>query len=60
MCTSLPLSTPEQPSFGRDKFVHKIIPLAEDLAYDDKYDLNTQSGSQWDGFRHVCPLPRFI
>ncbi len=27
----------------------------ENMAYDDKYTLNTQSGTQWDGFRHVRP-----
>jgi hypothetical protein len=51
--TSLPLNVPEQPGFGREKFVHTIKPLLENIAYDDKYELNTQSGTQWDGFRHV-------
>ena len=50
---SLPLNVPEQPAFGREKFKHTIKVLAENVAYDDLYELNTQSGTQWDGFRHV-------
>ncbi|KAF7187493.1 hypothetical protein HII31_11117 [Pseudocercospora fuligena] len=52
--TDLPLHVPEQPAFGRQQFEHKIKPLRQDLAYDDIYSLNTQSGTQWDGFRHVA------
>jgi hypothetical protein len=50
---SLPLNVPEQPAFKREKFKHKIKVLADGIAYDDQYELNTQSGTQWDGFRHV-------
>ncbi|WEW55863.1 hypothetical protein PRK78_001296 [Emydomyces testavorans] len=50
---NLPLNVPETPAFGREKFVHTIKPLLENIAYDDKYELNTQSGTQWDGFRHT-------
>jgi hypothetical protein len=50
---SLPLNVPEQPAFSREKFKHKIKVLADGIAYDDQYELNTQSGTQWDGFRHV-------
>ena len=50
---SLPLDVPEKPAFGRQPFEHKISPLVEGVAYDDTYSLNTQSGTQWDGFRHV-------
>lgn len=51
---SLPLGVPNPPAFGRAGFVHKIKPLQENLIYDDLYEsLNTQSGTQWDGFRHV-------
>ncbi|KAL1955775.1 hypothetical protein VTO42DRAFT_8095 [Malbranchea cinnamomea] len=53
----LPLNVPEQPGFGREKFVHKIKPLVEGVAYDDTYELNTQSGTQWDGFRHFAHIP---
>ena len=49
----LPLHIPEQPAFGRETFEHKIKELVKDVAYDDIYTLNTQSGTQWDGFRHV-------
>ena len=50
---SLPLNHPEVPAFARESFKHEIKTLAENIAYDDKYELNTQSGTQWDGFRHV-------
>ncbi|KAK2764250.1 hypothetical protein FQN54_008942 [Arachnomyces sp. PD_36] len=53
----LPLNVPEQPGFNREKFVHTIKTLAEGVAYDDKYELNTQSGTQWDGFRHFAHIP---
>lgn len=52
--TDLPLHIPEQPAFGREGFRHEIKPLRPGLAYDDTYSLNTQSGTQWDGFRHVA------
>ncbi|PGH02179.1 hypothetical protein AJ80_08902 [Polytolypa hystricis UAMH7299] len=53
---NLPLNVPEQPAFNREKFVHKIKALAENIAYDDTYHLNTQSGTQWDGFRHFAHI----
>lgn len=43
---------PNPPVFGRETFTHKIKSLGPGV-YDDLYNLNTQSGSQWDGFRHV-------
>ena len=42
---SLPLDVPKQPAFGREIFHHEIKTLAKDLAYDDKYSMNTQSGT---------------
>jgi len=51
---NLPLNVPNVPAFGREPFHHEIKTLAEGLAYDDKYSLNTQSGTQWDGFRHFA------
>lgn len=54
---NLPLNVPEQPAFGREIFVHEIKVLAENHAYDDVYHLNTQSGTQWDGFRHFAHGP---
>ncbi|KAF2146047.1 uncharacterized protein K452DRAFT_242544 [Aplosporella prunicola CBS 121167] len=50
---NLPLNVPEVPAFHRQPFKHEITPLAVNLAYDDLYSLNTQSGTQWDGFRHM-------
>ncbi|KAI9729221.1 MAG: hypothetical protein M1834_007013 [Cirrosporium novae-zelandiae] len=54
---NLPLSVPEQPAFNRETFQHKIKVLTENIAYDDLYQLNTQSGTQWDGFRHFAWIP---
>lgn len=59
-CDSLPLDTPQTPAFGREEFQHKIKELFPGVAYDDTYALNTQSGTQWDGFRHVCSINRLI
>ncbi|KIX98790.1 uncharacterized protein Z520_05251 [Fonsecaea multimorphosa CBS 102226] len=50
---------PSPPAFGRQKFKHTISPLG-DTGFDDLYDMNTQSGSQWDGFRHVRLAPGSI
>jgi kynurenine formamidase len=52
----LPLNIPAQPAFGRCKFEHRIKAIHEGMAYDDEYTLNTQSGTQWDGFRHVAHM----
>jgi hypothetical protein len=54
---SLPLNVPNQPAFGREVFKHEIKTLAEGYAYDDLYTMNTQSGTQWDGFRHFAHMP---
>ncbi|KAK2841641.1 hypothetical protein FQN49_006052, partial [Arthroderma sp. PD_2] len=53
---NLPLNVPETPGFAREKFVHTIKTIVKDIAYDDRYELNTQSGTQWDGFRHFAHL----
>lgn len=53
LISSLPLNHPEVPAFARETFKHEIKDLAENRAFDDTYFLNTQSGTQWDGFRHV-------
>jgi hypothetical protein len=50
---NLPLDVPKVPAFAREPFEHQIKALAPGLAYDDLYKLNTQSGTQWDGFRHI-------
>ncbi len=57
--SSLPLNVPEYPAFNREKFEHSIKVLLENVAYDDIYYLNTQSGTQWDGFRHVSAVETF-
>ncbi|KAL9068038.1 MAG: hypothetical protein Q9161_006483 [Pseudevernia consocians] len=54
---NLPLNHPEIPAFARESFKHEIKTLAENIAYDEKYELNTQSGTQWDGFRHFAWIP---
>ncbi|KAF1982157.1 hypothetical protein K402DRAFT_415074 [Aulographum hederae CBS 113979] len=54
---NLPLHTPSTPGFAREPFAHEIKTLAENIAYDDIYHLNTQSGTQWDGFRHFAHVP---
>ncbi|KAF2006249.1 hypothetical protein P154DRAFT_603719 [Amniculicola lignicola CBS 123094] len=54
---NLPLDVPNQPAFGREVFKHEIKVLHEDIAYDDIYHMNTQSGTQWDGFRHFAHIP---
>lgn len=50
----LPSNVPATPGFGRQDFKHTIKALRPGKAYDDLYDMNTQSGTQWDGFRHVA------
>ncbi|CZT06293.1 hypothetical protein WAI453_006279 [Rhynchosporium graminicola] len=48
----------EHSQFGRQKCGHTIIPLTFaggaglGAGFDDKYDMNPQQSSQWDGFRH--------
>ena len=53
---NLPLDVPAWPAFGREAFEHKIKTVLPNLVYDDLYTLNTQSGTQWDGFRHFAHL----
>lgn len=51
---NLPLDVPLWPAFHREQFEHEIKVLSPGIAYDDKYKLNTQSGTQLDGFRHFA------
>lgn len=53
---NLPLDKPKTPGFGREVFKHEIKALLPGYAYDDIYHLNTQSGTQWDGFRHCAHM----
>lgn len=49
-----PLNKPSAPSFDRKPFKHEIKRFARpgSCIYDDFLDINTQSSTQWDGFRH--------
>ena len=49
------LENPQQLKPRRSQMWHDWFRkrLTENVAYDDIYKLNTQSGTQWDGFRHV-------
>ena len=52
---NLPLDEPSPTTFRRFGFEHTIKKLA-DFVFDDLYEMNTQSGTQWDGFRHVSSV----
>ncbi|KAL2209216.1 hypothetical protein CC79DRAFT_1341532 [Sarocladium strictum] len=47
-----PLDKPSFPTFGRQQFEHKILNKAPMVMNDDAININTQSSTQWDGFRH--------
>jgi hypothetical protein len=49
--TDWTLTSMSPPSFGRPPLKHTIKHLAP-LIVDDEISFNTQSSSQWDGFRH--------
>ncbi|KAL4805231.1 putative cyclase-domain-containing protein [Aspergillus unguis] len=49
---NLPAELPDPPMFGREPFKFTIKSLGP-AGNDDLHSLNTQSGSQWDGFRHT-------
>ena len=47
---------PDPPMFGRGQHTHEVIDRA--TGHDDVlHNWNTQSSSQWDGFRHIKNLP---
>jgi len=50
---NLPLNIPDPPFFGRAALTHKITSIGPG-AFDDEISLNTQSSTQWDGFRHFA------
>lgn len=51
---NLELELPSPPLFGRASFEHVVNDLGSGLGHDDElHHWNTQSSSQWDGFRHV-------
>lgn len=47
-----PLSAMAPPCFNRVAFGHRVINKAPRSVNDDEVSFNTQSSSQWDGFRH--------
>ena len=49
----LPLDEPSPPLFGRAAFRHEVRSNTSSSADDLLHDFNTQSSTQWDGFRHV-------
>ncbi|KAI1468395.1 uncharacterized protein F4812DRAFT_426568 [Daldinia caldariorum] len=53
---NLPFDQVAPPCYGRQAFKHSIHPLGQ-VGFDDVYDINPQSTSQWDGFRHFCHVP---
>jgi kynurenine formamidase len=54
---NLPLDQIDPPLAGRSPLVHKVRWLADQVGHDDELsDWNTQSSTQWDGFRHIRHL----
>ena len=57
-----PLNKPSYPSYGRDPFAHEIRRRGgpDRIVNDDILTFNTQSSSQWDGFRHYGAFIRYV
>ncbi|KAF2014115.1 putative cyclase [Aaosphaeria arxii CBS 175.79] len=51
---NLPLNIPDPALFGRKGLHHQIHKLGPGAFNDDQLTYNTQSSSQWDGFRHFA------
>lgn len=51
---NLPLGHLQRPCFGRVPLEHKILRKKTGVVFDDSLAMNTQSSSQWDGFRHYA------
>ncbi|MDQ1437267.1 MAG: hypothetical protein QOK43_896 [Acidimicrobiaceae bacterium] len=48
------MGLPDPPLFGRAAFQHEVTSLEHDAGHDETISgWNTQSSSQWDGFRHI-------
>lgn len=47
-----PMHNIAHPGFGRKPLEHKVFSLDPYKAHDDEIAINTQAGSQWDGFKH--------
>lgn len=52
MSLDWPLNKPSHPAFDRRQFRHEILNKAPVIMNDDTIHINTQSSTQWDGFRH--------
>ena len=52
VCTDWSLAQPSAPCFNRAPFEQRIHNKAPRAVNDDILTLNTQSSTQWDGFRH--------
>lgn len=50
---NLDADLPDPPLFGRRAPTHVVHTGREGLSHDDELHFNTQSSSQWDGFRHI-------
>ena len=51
---NLDMHLPDPPLFGREAFTHDVVWLQNDAGHDEHLSgWNTQSSSQWDGFRHI-------
>lgn len=51
-----PLDKPSYPTFTRKRFEHQLIHDPTVPMNDDVIHINTQSSTQWDGFRHFCMI----
>ena len=51
-----PLDKPSFPPDGRKRFQHRIVHHPSVPMNDDEVHINTQSSTQWDGFRHFGKL----
>ena len=48
------MGLPDPPLFNRDRYAHEVTGDQRSIGHDDLLDRwNTQSSSQWDGFRHI-------
>jgi hypothetical protein len=51
---NLDMHLPDPPMFGREPFTHDVVWLQGEAGHDEHIgNWNTQSSSQWDGFRHI-------
>lgn len=55
-----PLDKLSHPPFGRQALEHRILNKAPMTMNDDVITLNTQSSTQWDGFRHYGEYRRLL